>query len=119
MAIGPVQLIVLAFNEPNFQGEVLAELDRLKENDVVRVIDAIVVHKDAEGDLPITTDVSNHYCTPLIRKKSLPASVVYPWWYKVDQFKLNVTVTVMMTGVGTLFSMVGVYSHCRTASIAA
>ena len=48
MAIEPVQLIVLAFNEPNFQGEVLAELDRLKENDVVRVIDAIVVHKDAQ-----------------------------------------------------------------------
>ena len=50
MAIGPVQLIVLGFSEPNFQGEVLAELDRLKENDVVRVIDAIVVYKDADGE---------------------------------------------------------------------
>ena len=29
MAIGPVQLLVLAFDQPNFQGEVLAELDRL------------------------------------------------------------------------------------------
>ena len=27
MAIGPVQLLVLGFNEPNFQGEILAELD--------------------------------------------------------------------------------------------
>jgi hypothetical protein len=31
MAIGPVQLIVLGFDEPEFKGEVLAELDRLKE----------------------------------------------------------------------------------------
>ena len=60
MAIGPVQLIVLAFNEPDFQGEVLAELDRLKENDVVRVIDAIAVHKDAEGEVTVLkrTDLS-------------------------------------------------------------
>ena len=29
------------------------------------------------------------------------------------------TVTVMMTGTGTPFSSVGVYSHCRTASRAA
>lgn len=61
MAIGPVQLIVLAFNEPNFQGEVLAELDRLKENDVVRVIDAIAIHKDAEGEVTVLkrTDLSD------------------------------------------------------------
>src|SRR5262245_21697059 len=53
MAIGPVQLLVLGFSHPNFEGKVLAELDRLKEHDVVRVIDAIVVHKDAEGDVTI------------------------------------------------------------------
>jgi uncharacterized membrane protein len=53
MAIGPVQLLVLAFEQPNFQGEVLAELDRLKENDVVRVIDAVVVHKDADGKVEV------------------------------------------------------------------
>ena len=28
MAVGPVQLIVLGFTHPNFQGEVLAELER-------------------------------------------------------------------------------------------
>jgi hypothetical protein len=47
MAIGPVQLIVLGFDEPKFQGEILAELDRLKESDIVRVIDGLAVHKDA------------------------------------------------------------------------
>ena len=53
MAIGPVQLIVLGFNHPNFQGEVIAELERLRESDTVRVIDSLVVYKDAEGDLEV------------------------------------------------------------------
>jgi len=51
MVIGPVQLVVLGFNQPDFKGEILAEFDRLKENDVVRVIDGLAVHKDAEGEV--------------------------------------------------------------------
>jgi uncharacterized membrane protein len=51
MAIGPVQLLVLGFQQPDFRGEILAELDRLKENDVVRVIDALAVYKDAQGEV--------------------------------------------------------------------
>ena len=51
MAIGPVQLIVLGFNHPHFHGEVIAELERLRESDTVRVIDALAVHKDADGNL--------------------------------------------------------------------
>src|SRR5215472_1781238 len=53
MAIGPVQLIVLGFNHPDFHGEVIAELERLRESDTVRVIDSIAVYKDADGDLEI------------------------------------------------------------------
>src|SRR3954447_9433558 len=53
MAIGPVQLIVLGFNEPNFQGEVIAELERLRASDTIRVIDSIVVYKDATGELEV------------------------------------------------------------------
>ena len=53
MAIGPVQLIVLGFNHPEFHGEIIAELERLKATDTVRVIDALAVHKDAEGELEV------------------------------------------------------------------
>jgi uncharacterized membrane protein len=53
MAIGPVQLIVLGFNHPDFHGEVIAELERLRANDVVRVIDSLVVYKDADGELEV------------------------------------------------------------------
>jgi len=53
MAIGPVQLIVLGFNEPEFHGEIIAELERLRESDTVRVIDALAVHKDAAGEIEV------------------------------------------------------------------
>jgi uncharacterized membrane protein len=53
MAIGPVQLIVLGFSHPDFHGEVIAELERLRENDMVRVIDALAVYKSADGDLEV------------------------------------------------------------------
>ena len=53
MAIGPVQLIVLGFNHPEFHGEIIAELERLKESDTVRVIDALAVHKDADGEMEV------------------------------------------------------------------
>ncbi len=53
MAIGPVQLLVLGFDHPDFQGEVIAELERLRENDTIRVIDALAVFKDTDGDLEV------------------------------------------------------------------
>jgi len=53
MAIGPVQLIVLGFNHPKFHGEVIAELERLRQNDTVRVIDALAVYKDAAGEIEV------------------------------------------------------------------
>jgi uncharacterized membrane protein len=53
MAIGPVQLLVLGFNHPNFHGEVIEELERLRESDTVRVIDALAVHKDADGEIEV------------------------------------------------------------------
>ena len=53
MAIGPVQLIVLGFEHPEFHGEIIAELERLKQSDTVRVIDALAVHKDADGEIEV------------------------------------------------------------------
>jgi len=51
MAIGPVQLIVLGFRNPDFHGEIIAELERLKESGTVGVIDALAVYKDADGEV--------------------------------------------------------------------
>ena len=53
MAVGPVQLVVLGFEHPDFHGEIIAELERLRESDTIRVIDSLAVYKDAEGDLEV------------------------------------------------------------------
>ena len=53
MAIGPVQLIVLGFEHPEFHGEIIEELEKLRAADTVRVIDALAVHKDAEGEIEV------------------------------------------------------------------
>ena len=53
MAIGPVQLIALGFTHPNFHGEIIAELERLRESDTVRVIDSLAVYKAADGEIEI------------------------------------------------------------------
>lgn len=53
MAVGPVQLLVLGFDNPEFHGEVTQELERLRASNAVRVIDALAVHKDAEGEIEV------------------------------------------------------------------
>jgi uncharacterized membrane protein len=49
MTMGPVQLLVVGFEGGDFKGEILAELVRLRENDIVRLIDLAFVRKDADG----------------------------------------------------------------------
>jgi uncharacterized membrane protein len=49
MAMGPVQLLVVGFEGGEFKEEILAELDRLRENGVVRLVDLAFVRKDADG----------------------------------------------------------------------
>ncbi len=53
MAIGPVQLLVLGFEHPDFHGEVIEELEKLRESDTVRVIDSLAVYKDAAGEMEV------------------------------------------------------------------
>jgi uncharacterized membrane protein len=48
---GPVQIMVVGFDDPNFTGEILAELRRLREAELVRVVDLVVVAKDENDDI--------------------------------------------------------------------
>lgn len=50
MTIGPVQLLVLGFDTTEAHGGIAKELQRLRENDTVRVVDALVVIKDENGE---------------------------------------------------------------------
>jgi uncharacterized membrane protein len=51
VAIGPVQLIVSGFPDPDVHGEIIDELERLRQSDTVRVTDALAVYKDRDGEL--------------------------------------------------------------------
>jgi uncharacterized membrane protein len=53
MAIGPVQLLMLGFEHPDFHGEIIEELEKLRESDTVRVIDSLAVYKDADGEIEV------------------------------------------------------------------
>jgi uncharacterized membrane protein len=54
--LGPVQMLILGFENPDFKGEALAELQKLRDADIIRVIDALVVYKDAEGNVAVLQD---------------------------------------------------------------
>jgi Family of unknown function (DUF6325) len=49
--IGPVQVLVVGFDRPTFSGEVLAELARLREAGIVRLIDVLLVSRSEDGTL--------------------------------------------------------------------
>jgi uncharacterized membrane protein len=47
--IGPLQLIVIAFEQPQFRGEIARELDRLRERGDIRLVDALAVRRNEAG----------------------------------------------------------------------
>ncbi len=50
MAMGPVQILVVGYGEgARFEGKALDELKRLRDADIVRVVDLLVVRKNADG----------------------------------------------------------------------
>ena len=51
MAFGPMQLLVVGFDGTEFTGTIAAELARLREHDIVRLIDVIAVRKDENGEV--------------------------------------------------------------------
>jgi len=52
MALGPVQILVIGYGAgAEFKGHALAELKRLREHDIVRIIDLLMVHKTEDGTI--------------------------------------------------------------------
>jgi uncharacterized membrane protein len=49
--MGPVQVLVVGFDRPTFSGEVLAELTRLREAGIVRLIDLLLVARAEDGTI--------------------------------------------------------------------
>jgi uncharacterized membrane protein len=51
--MGPVQVLVIEFEAPNFTGEILPELRRLQDAGIVNLVDLLVVLKSEDGDLSV------------------------------------------------------------------
>ena len=46
---GPIQLLTVAFDGNRFKGEIMPELQRLKERGLLRILDLLAVRKDESG----------------------------------------------------------------------
>ena len=59
---GPVQMLVVGFEGDNFGGEIREELERLKEHDIVRLIDLLFVKKNDDGEIEVlqTSDLDQN-----------------------------------------------------------
>ena len=53
MPLGPIEVIVIEFPGNRFTGEIMPELQRLVDEDVVSVIDGLLAIKDEQGDVAI------------------------------------------------------------------
>ena len=53
LTLGPVQMLVVGFEGDHFTGEIREELTRLKENDIARLIDLLLVKKNDEGEIEV------------------------------------------------------------------
>src|SRR2546429_181605 len=60
MEFGPVQMLVVGFEHGKFEGEILAELKRLRDEDIIRLVDLLFVNKDDDGEIATVelTDLS-------------------------------------------------------------
>jgi uncharacterized membrane protein len=53
MPYGPIQMIVLEFDRAQFDGEIMPELGRLKDDGMVRLIDLLFVTKQENGEIEV------------------------------------------------------------------
>jgi len=58
MELGPVDVVLVAFGEPRFDGSVLGELKKLAGEGVIRVLDAMVIVKAGDG-IAVTLDLED------------------------------------------------------------
>lgn len=51
MTMGPLQLVVFGFKDPQFTGKIMQDLRDLSQSGTIKVADMVVVNKDAQGKI--------------------------------------------------------------------
>jgi uncharacterized membrane protein len=54
MALGPIEVLLIGFPGNQFNGEIVPEIERLINEDVISLIDALLLTKDENGDVVFT-----------------------------------------------------------------
>ncbi|WNM23809.1 DUF6325 family protein [Demequina capsici] len=49
MGLGPIEVVVIGFGQDRFDGSILPELQRLVDSGTIRIVDAVLARKDADG----------------------------------------------------------------------
>lgn len=58
MEHGPVDVFLLAFGEPRFDGSIVSELEKLAGEGIIRVLDVMLVMKNEDGSV-VTLDMED------------------------------------------------------------
>ena len=53
MTLGPLEYIVIGFDRPDFTGAIAAEIEKVVEKRIIRLVDVVVAQKDGEGNVEI------------------------------------------------------------------
>jgi uncharacterized membrane protein len=56
MTLGPIQLLLVGFDDPQLHGQIRSALQDLRDNDTIRLIDAVVISKDADGEVEVVRE---------------------------------------------------------------
>jgi len=59
MAIGPVEYIIVGFPGNKFNGQIIPELAKLVESGTIRILDLVLITKDADGNVA-AVDFEDH-----------------------------------------------------------
>jgi len=58
MALAPIEVLVVSFPGNQFSGEILPELERLVEADIISIIDGVLVRRDGVDDPLIVLELA-------------------------------------------------------------
>lgn len=66
MTMGPLEYLVIEFEGNHFTGEILPELQALRDQGIVRVVDLVLMQKDADGNMTVreVSDLSEEEAQP-------------------------------------------------------
>jgi hypothetical protein len=53
MALGPIEIVVIAFEKGEFKGEILPEIERLVESNTISIVDGLFVRRPAQDELEV------------------------------------------------------------------